>query len=307
MKIDTLILSGGALKCLSFIGVFEYLFNNEIINKDLKGIKQLICCSGGGLIILPIILGYELSEYKTILHGIKTDTVFSSEEVPSFQFLFENYGCYSNQKLKNYSQVFIRNKGLQENITLKEFYDFKPIELTLKVHNISSCRCEYINYKNYPDMPLVTALTMTSSIPILLEPIMYKGEYYIDGGVDGNLPLEKCESPFYLSIDVTFENKTLQTNDFIQYFINMIRSIGVNTYVNKNRNRYIKIPIDGFIKTNLDKVLIEEFITKGYQICEKHFSTIKVKEKTKYNHKLNKINWLRLSTKLLLFSQDESS
>ena len=88
--------------------------------------------------------------------------------------------------------MFIRNKGLQENITLKEFYDFKPIELTLKVHNISSCRCEYINYKNYPDMPLVTALTMTSSIPILLEPIMYKGEYYIDGGVDGNLPLEKC-------------------------------------------------------------------------------------------------------------------
>ena len=41
MKIDTLILSGGALKCLSFIGVFEYLFNNKIIDKDLKESNNL--------------------------------------------------------------------------------------------------------------------------------------------------------------------------------------------------------------------------------------------------------------------------
>ena len=39
MKIDTLILSGGGPSGIAYIGILEALFENNIINKELDGIK----------------------------------------------------------------------------------------------------------------------------------------------------------------------------------------------------------------------------------------------------------------------------
>ncbi len=63
-KIDTLILSGGGVRCLSFIGAMENLFTNHILSRDLQGIKRIISLSGGSLFILPFILKIPLTEIK---------------------------------------------------------------------------------------------------------------------------------------------------------------------------------------------------------------------------------------------------
>ena len=36
MNIDTLIFSGGGVKCLSFLGGLSYLIENKYINKDFE-------------------------------------------------------------------------------------------------------------------------------------------------------------------------------------------------------------------------------------------------------------------------------
>ena len=42
MKYDSLLLSGGGLKCYSFLGVLRYLFDNNIIDKNFKNIKNIV-------------------------------------------------------------------------------------------------------------------------------------------------------------------------------------------------------------------------------------------------------------------------
>ena len=40
MKIDTLVLSGGGPSAVAYFGIFESLFENNIINENLDGIKK---------------------------------------------------------------------------------------------------------------------------------------------------------------------------------------------------------------------------------------------------------------------------
>ena len=60
MNIDTLILSGGGIKCLSFLGSLKYLIDHKIINLDK--IKSIIGVSGGIIYITPLLLGYSIDE-----------------------------------------------------------------------------------------------------------------------------------------------------------------------------------------------------------------------------------------------------
>ena len=56
MKIDTIILSGGSSKGISFLGTFNYLIENQYIDRDLKNIKKIICVSASFLFTLMILL-----------------------------------------------------------------------------------------------------------------------------------------------------------------------------------------------------------------------------------------------------------
>ena len=44
-KIDTLFLSGGGINSIAYFGVFKYLFEKNIIEKDFKNIKNIVCVS----------------------------------------------------------------------------------------------------------------------------------------------------------------------------------------------------------------------------------------------------------------------
>ena len=54
MEIDTLILSGGSIKGISFLGSINYLIENDIINFDK--IKKIYCVSASVIFIISLIL-----------------------------------------------------------------------------------------------------------------------------------------------------------------------------------------------------------------------------------------------------------
>ena len=56
MDIDTLILSGGSTKGISFLGCLEYLIDNDYLKKDLSNLKKIICVSACVILIFMLIL-----------------------------------------------------------------------------------------------------------------------------------------------------------------------------------------------------------------------------------------------------------
>ena len=58
MKIDTLILSGGGPSGIAYIGIFQALFDQKILDEELSDIKELITTSVGILVAIPLLLKY---------------------------------------------------------------------------------------------------------------------------------------------------------------------------------------------------------------------------------------------------------
>ena len=56
MKIDTLIFSGASTRGVIFFGCLDYLIENNLIDKDFKNIKKILCVSASFLLVLTILL-----------------------------------------------------------------------------------------------------------------------------------------------------------------------------------------------------------------------------------------------------------
>jgi predicted acylesterase/phospholipase RssA len=275
-KIDTFFLSGGGINCIAFLGVFKYLIENDIIDKDFKNIKNIVCVSGAAFFVLPLILGYSLEM------SIKICLEFNYENLIDYNLfdinnLLEEYGFYSNDFFSNICSVIFKNKGLDENITMKELYEYTKTNYVLKVTNLTDYKIEYINHISHPDLSVITAIKMTTCIPFIFKAIKYNDKYYVDGGLCGNFPLEynkQIKSKNYLGIHIKTKDKNKNINNLFDFF-NRITMAPISPYddINKKRkNRILLIFEESGVNLNKDKEYNIETICKGYQKTNEYFN-----------------------------------
>lgn len=290
MEIDTLILGGGALKCISFLGILEYLMLENIIHEDLREIKTIYSLSGGTIFIFPLLIGYSMDEYKEIL----LNSNFSKGTDPSLFSLnniIQDYGLFENKFMKFYIQKFLVYKGYSKNLTLDELYKIKAIELNIQVFNLSKNKEETVNYKNQPNIPLWKICMMTSCVPIIFKPIIYKGCLYTDGGINKNYPnVRTSKSEKYIAcyctndIDVHKVNEKIVYDNIIEYIFHIF--FYSNDSINNSENRQIQptyrnieIQIsskDGY-NFNASPIELSKIYRYGFIRAGQHFSRFKDK------------------------------
>lgn len=265
MKIDTLFLSGGGINCLSFLGCLNYLMQKNIIQHDLSNIKTIVGVSGGILHIIPLLLGYSINVTIKIFTNYDYNNLIDYNDF-NINNLFSNYGIYSNDFIIRLLKPLFKMKNISENITLKDFYKLTKIKLIIKTINISKKEIIYLNYKKFPNLPLITAIQMTTCFPLFFKPITYNNDLYVDGGLCGNFPLEykdKNRKKFknYLGLNIVPNKEKQNFNDFFDY-LSAIYNTGWSPYDHKVNKRIIEINTNGkgmdFNVTKEDKEKIIE-------------------------------------------------
>lgn len=73
----------------------------------------------------------------------------------------------------------------------KDDFAYLKIPLTVAATDISTGRAVFIS-----DGPLLVALRGSSSIPMIFEPVPYKGHSLVDGGILNNLPVEPLKGKY---------------------------------------------------------------------------------------------------------------
>ena len=275
MKIDTLIFSGGSTKGIAFLGSFKYLVENNYINYELTGIKKIICVSASYVFVLMLVLlncDYEYMENETLKFNFEN---FLNINDISLKNLIDDYGFINY----NHNHVYIKNVLKDtynvDKMSLLKLYKLTNIHIIVKVVNVSKQRIEYMDHINNPKMNILKLLQMTTAIPILLKPIKYKGDLYLDGRLSGNCPIEINDSDNYLCIDIKSENKIEINNvlDYIQCGWKMYSPDILTRQYNKNN---IKIDLSelniSFAKFNLDMDTKKKILEKGYEDTKNHFS-----------------------------------
>jgi predicted acylesterase/phospholipase RssA len=136
---------------------------------------------------------------------------------------------------------------------MKELYELTSIELYFYTVDVNKFILKELSHINTPDLSVLEAIYMSSTIPVIMSPLVNNNECYIDGGFLCNYPIQQCL-------------KNVEKNEVlgIDYKYNMFKK---TTFVNENTN------VIDYIYTILNNIIIlisnmsnHKEITKHYEI-----------------------------------------
>jgi len=304
IDINTLVISGGAMKGYLFIGVIKLLFEYNIISK----IQKYYGTSFGALLSICLVLGWNIDELLKICTKFPIDSIINYD-IDNF---IENYGLIPKINYETLYKKIITFKGFDSNITFKQLYDVTGKELNIIVYDIKNSKAIVVNYITFPDLMIWEGLYMTTALPVLVPPYAYKDNFYLDGGIVENFPIDRIPlEDRYKTIGICtkyhtndwekIEHNLLNKDiiNYLQYSLELVKIIftrrqlnfNIDTifYVNFNDNEASAKNIMSSIKFNISDIEKKFFIDKGYDQAKKQFKNII--EKIFFNQlKTNKFN-----------------
>jgi len=186
MTITTLVLSGGAYNGLIELGVLRRLFEKEIFE-----IKRIHGTSVGGFIAVLLALKMDWDDLIEYFVERPWHKLLSINPIE----VYTKKGAFDKQFFISALTPLFAAKGLDvATISLREFKEYSAIDIYLYAIKLSTFEVCEISSESHPDMLLIDAVTMTCCMPIVFRPVLYNGEYYIDGGIAVNYPLREAIS-----------------------------------------------------------------------------------------------------------------
>lgn len=279
--IDTLILSGGGPSGIAYFGIFESLFKNNILERDLSGIKEILTTSIGILCSFCLILGLSMDVGKGVALGYDISKMLEMDDINIDNLLVE-FGLFNTNGIRNIFKSILKNFKDLDDINLKDLYDITKIKLNVKVFNVTKKQIEYISHETDPELSIITLAEMTTAIPIFFKPVEYNGYKYVDGGLRGHFPIEECKSDNYLGLFIRggtdISNPIVELFPILDYMYSLM--ICQDQYVydieeEKINPRIIYVNVNYGLKFEMKKEEGEKIIKLGYEESQKHLEKFK--------------------------------
>jgi predicted acylesterase/phospholipase RssA len=190
MTIKHLVISGGGHSIFRTIGALNYLEDNGYWKTS--NIESIYGTSAGAIFGAIICLQFDHITVENYLLNrpwhdafcIKVDQLISA---------YSKKGVFDHTAIEIIFKPLLNAKDLSLTLTMKDLYEFSKIELHVFTLEVNDFETVDISYKTHPDLPLLSALVMTSAIPGIFAPFCDdQGCCFIDGGVIANYPLKWC-------------------------------------------------------------------------------------------------------------------
>lgn len=275
--INTICLSGGGIRAFSFIGVLDNLIKNGFIS--LKKIKNFYGSSSGAIIALLLNLNYSTDEIIKFI--LKFDFSKISPQINTEELLI-NYGIDNGDKIIFILKKFIKLKLNMDNITFKQLFEKTKKNLTIIATNLSQKKEEHFNHINTPNVDILLAIRMSFSIPLVFTPVNYKNNYYVDGSVLNDFPIDLCNNDNFIGLVLSPNQYDIKKNIF-NYLFSLISSSLSNVTKTKlkciDTNNIIYIDCNNYplIDFTMDPKKKNELIKIGINSSKKYMENNLIK------------------------------
>lgn len=189
MTINHLVISGGGPLGLRYLGALEKLEKEGIWK--LENIKSIYGTSIGSIIGAFICLNYDWETLNTYIIERPWQDAFKVTAKQIFNSYY-NKGLFDKKLAEIIFKPLLEAKDLNINVTLQQFYEFSKIDLHIFTFELNKFETVELSHTTHPELSLLQALTMSSSLPGIFMPTIIDNKCYIDGGVMCNYPLNQC-------------------------------------------------------------------------------------------------------------------
>jgi NTE family protein len=180
-KKTKLVLSSGGLKGISHVGVVRALEEFEC----MTNIDTIVGVSAGSFVAALITIGFTSIEMRDIL------LLFDFSKTVSIKIgnIIEKFGMDDGSKYCIFIKKLFESKDYKEDLTFKQLYEKTKKKLIIVVTCVNTRMAEYLSVDTTPDMLIIKAIRMSSSIPIYFAPVIHDNKYYIDGACMDGYPM----------------------------------------------------------------------------------------------------------------------
>jgi patatin-like phospholipase/acyl hydrolase len=191
--IKNLVLSGGAFNAFAFLGCIQLLEERKLVKK----LDTIIGSSAGAILGFCLALGYKAAEiYDIILQESHSSTPNheAAQDIISLEAILSignNYGIDDGSRIEMIARKILFRKLQVEDTTFLEFAKKSGTNLIITGTNITKQKTEYFSVETTPAMSVITAIRITTSVPIVFHPVRFQDSLYIDGGIFNNFPMEQ--------------------------------------------------------------------------------------------------------------------
>jgi predicted acylesterase/phospholipase RssA len=189
MPIKHIVLSGGGPTALKYVGTLQQLEMSDILK--ISEIESIYGTSAGGMLAVVLCCKYD---WVTIIdYFVKRPWHNAFKITPDDVFnMYTKKGIIHQTLIDIMFKPLFDAKNIPMNITMQELYELSGIDLHLFSLELNAFEICDISHKSHPTLQVLTAVHMTSAIPVLFSPVCMDGKCYVDGGLVNNYPLNYC-------------------------------------------------------------------------------------------------------------------
>ena len=232
---QNLIICGGGINILSYIGVIAVLQEKDL----LKSVKNYYGTSAGGIVSVMLALGYNVEEIKRFMFKFDFTRLVGDVD-PTL--LLDGMGLSDGTNMEIITKTLIMFKLGEDKVdyTLKQLFQDQNISISVAAYNITKQKNTYFDHTS--DVPIWKALIATCRIPFLFTPFEIDGDKYIDGAVSDNFPIhlipnEEIKNSLAIYCHGSVENSMASGYPLVDYIYNVMGiyiSGNINNFLNKS-------------------------------------------------------------------------
>ena len=187
MKFIThLIFCGNALKSITLCGILRYLYS---YNLD-RNIHDIAATSMGAFFSLAFALKIPIENLEKMIIEAVNDESITKFKPSTFINVINNYGLTSSIKYLNMYRKYLKEVYDQDDITFLELSKKTGVNLYISTTRVDTGDNVIFNVNDYPNVSVLSAIAASMCIPMVSQPIIIDGYYYVDGYLTNNFPCE---------------------------------------------------------------------------------------------------------------------
>ena len=279
-----LVLSGGGAKGAAHIGVLRVLEKYQI------PIDMIIGTSVGSIVGGMYAIGYNSQEIETLITNLKfgkllTDSKDKALKTVESQLINEKYPFHFHMDRKlnvsapmgllNGQNIYFQLKDIFAPAANIHDFDELPIPYRAVTTNLQQGMEEIIK-----EGDLALASFQSMAIPAFISPVEHDGNFFVDGGVVNNFPVDiaiQMGADIIIGVDITANDTKISNDSNIISILDKISSYNGNRSTELHR-KLANILIVPEVKQHntVDFSNLKALIQEGETAAEKHSSILKI-------------------------------
>ncbi|XP_065053655.1 uncharacterized protein LOC135682618 isoform X2 [Rhopilema esculentum] len=251
--IRNLVFEGGGNKGMAYVGALQVLEEAGIMKK----IKRVAGSSVGAITASLVAVGYTSQDLKEFMDQDLRKVLVDHRcgYCSLLPNLLQGFGWNPGKRLFKWFGEQLRERTGNADITFKELLQRYGRELCIVVTNLSQMSTDYFHPKTTPNIPIRTAVRMSTAMPGVFQSVKYKvnenTDVYVDGGLLCNYPIHAFDG-WWLSMDPedSFFQKLQPLEDFPRLFAKSER-------FGKWNNKTLGIILYSHTETELMKMMLK--------------------------------------------------